>query len=430
MTDPYSDDNEARRLREKYRNAPIELVDRPQNAAPTFDDVPTAQGPLTGPLPGPSQMPGYGPQPGFGQQQGPAQPGFGQHPGYAPGPPPGGPGYDRGNGAPPPEWAPTQPAPPSAATTAASYAGNGNLDDSTRSARIGTRTEGPQQGWRATANRFGIRVGKGADEIDFDRRVMQMQRTLRTPKTIAVISGKGSGSKTITTLAMGATLATYQRGLKIVAASIDPLGNITDRTRGVNTKPARSMVSLASDPNLQRESYVSNYLLTDKSGLRVLGSSSADSAGFLTTDHLDRAHEALGNFDITLLDFGLNIDSPVYHRGLALADQLVIVAATTADSIDELHKLIAQLKRFDNGVYADLIHNAVVVFTQTQKGKSFIDISAERDRIVNSYQTPVVTIPWDEHISEGGPVSLDLMDKDTRLPFIWLASEVMSKLPD
>lgn len=43
--------------------------------------------------------------------------------------------------------------------------------------------------------------------------------------------------------------------------------------------------------------------------------------------------------------------------------------------------------------------------------------------------SPVVTIPWDAHISEGGPMSIDLMDENTRLPYVWLAAEVMSKLP-
>lgn len=371
------DDDVARRLREKYQNAPAELIDRPAAAAPRFDDVPLPQPPAP----------------------------------------------------PAPQW---QPAPRGETFSAPADTRTASTgpNDSNRSARIGVRTEGPQQGWRAVANRFGLNLSKGADEIHYDRCVAQIQRTLRGPKTIAVLSGKGAGGKTTTTLNMGATMATHQRGLKIVAASIDPLGNITDRTRGVNSQPARSVVSLASDPNLHRDSDVSSYLLTDRSGLRVLGASSADSAGFLTPEKLERAVAVLRDyFNITLIDFGLNIDSPVFHTGLALADQLVLTAATTADSIDELHVLINTLKRF-GGKYIDLLHNAVVVFVQTHPGKGHIDVAAERTRVVDAYSTPVVTIPWDAHISEGGPMSLDLVDRTTQLPYVWLAAEVMSKLPD
>lgn len=409
MTAPYGDD-ETRRLRAKYSNVPSGFGDQPASQPSPFADTPPAPAPAPGaPAPG---APTPAPNPAQG----------------AVGPGPAAPG-------PVPQWAaPAQPAqasPVPAGPSVTNVEPRGELlpEDGTRSARIGVKTEGPQQGWRAVANKFGLKLSKGTDEIEYDRRIAQIQRTLRAPKTIAVVSGKGNGSKTITTLAMGATMATQQRGLKIVAASIDPLGNLTDRTRGVNSQPARSVVSLASDPNLHRDSDVSSYLLTDKSGLRVLGPSSADGAPFLTPDKLDRAHTVLRDyFNITLLDFGLNIDSPVYHKGLELADQLVITASTAADSIDELHKLIRQLHRF--GKYGDLLRNAVVVFTQTQRGDSHIDVGAERTRIVNSYSMPVVSIPWDAHISEGGPMSLDLLDKATRLPYVWLAAEVMEKIPD
>ena len=91
--------------------------------------------------------------------------------------------------------------------------------------------------------------------------------------------------------------------------------------------------------------------------------------------------------------------------------------------------LINTLIRF-GGKYIDLLHNAVVVFAQTHPSRGHIDVAAERTRIVDAYSTPVVTIPWDAHISEGGPMSLDLVDRTTQLPYVWLAAEVMSKLPD
>ncbi len=374
MTAPYS---EEQRMREKYSNAPAEFADRPSAVAPaaSFADVPVP--------------------------------------------------------APAPEWRPGPHSAPSIATHEARNQHAPGPNDSNRSARIGVRTEGPQQGWRKYANRIpGVDFSKGEDEIAYDRAITQIRRPHRRSKTIGVVSGKGSSGKTITTIGMGATMATHHRGLKIVAASIDPLGNLQDRTRGTNIQPARSVVSMALDENLARDSDVGSYLLTDTSGLRVLGSSSADQAVFLTPKHLDVAHRELHKyFDIELLDFGLNIDSAVYHKGLGLVDQLVIVASTSADSIDELHKLFATLKRF-GGKYVDLVQNAVVVFVQTTPGKGHIDITAERDRVVTNYKTPVVTIPWDEHISEGGPMSLDLLDKDTRLPFVWLAAEVMNKMTD
>lgn len=351
---------------------------------------------------------------------GPAAPVFADAPAWSPGPE-----------TPQPQWSPDPRSVPSASTYAAQELQPAGPNDGNRSARLGVREEGPQQGWRMYANKLpGVNLRKGEDETNFDRRVAQIRRTRAQPKTIAVASGKGSAGKTVTALNMGATIAKYQRGEKIVAASIDPLGNIADRTRGVNDQKPRSVVSLAADPGLERDSEVGSYLLTDSSGLRVLGSSSADGAAFLTPTDLDKAHSKLRDyFNLTLLDFGLNIDSSVYHEGLALTDQLVLTASTSADSIDELHKLIDTLKRF-GGKYVDLVKNAVVVFVQTTPGKGHIDVNSERTRIVNTYKIPVVTIPWDAHISEGGPMSLELLDKQTQLRYVELAAEVMTKLPD
>ena len=302
--------------------------------------------------------------------------------------------------------------------------------DNGRIAVISGRTESAERGWRGKLNRAaGLHLAKNENELKYDQRVSQIQKTLRVPKRIGVISGKGAAGKTTVALLLGETVCAQQRGMKVAAISIDPLGNISDRVRPVNGQPPRSVMSLASDDSLRRASDVSSYLQTSKSGLRVLGASSSDGAGFLTPDALDRATESLAeHYEVTVIDFGLNIDSAVYHRALTKIDQLVLVASTTADSINELHTLIKTLLSF-GGKYVTLLKGAIVVLCQTRPGKSHIDIDAERDRIVNSYRMPVVAIPFDEHISEGGPMGPELLDEDTRLQFVHLAAEVMDKLP-
>ncbi|MEN3225344.1 MULTISPECIES: MinD/ParA family ATP-binding protein [Mycolicibacterium] len=404
MTVPPEQPN-VRRMRDKYRNAPAanDFIDRPAPAPPpTFTDPIPNGAPVPPPL-------GMGGRTAAAAQWAPA----GQ--------------YDDvtviGRPAVPADFG--RPVTPTDLGRPAATADTGRAERI-----IEGRTEGAQRGWRAKANKmFWLHLSKGADEIAYDQRIAQIRRTLRAPKRVGVISGKGSAGKTAIALNMGATISSAHRGMKVAALSIDPLGNLTDRVRKVSDQTPASVMSLASDQDLNRASDVSSYLLTDKSGLRVLGASTADGAGFLTAEKLERALGELSKwFDLSILDFGLNIDSQVYHQGLAQTDQLVLAASTAADSIDELHVLIETLKRF-GGRYVELLRDAVVVFTQTRPGKGHIDVAAERDRIHTSYQLPVVTIPWDEHISEGGPMSLDLLDEDTRLPFVWLAAEVMSRLP-
>lgn len=380
-------DDQMRRLRDKYRNAPSGLIDQPVEQGSQLVDAPNPHGPAARAASAAKWVPDPRSQPWPGN------------------------GY-------PPNMPMQRPAAPTA--------------EAARSERIGGRTEGAQRGWRSRVNRFlHTNLSKGSDEIEYDRRVSQIQRTLRASKTIAVLSGKGSSGKTSIALNMGATIASKQRGMKVVAMSIDPMGNLTDRVRAVNDQAPASVMALAaeSDEELKRTSVVSTYLQTDRSGLRVLGSSTCDGSSFLTPEGLDRALGVIADqYNLNIVDFGLNIDSPSYHAGLRAADQLVLAASTTADSIDELHVLIRTLRAF-GGKYVELLAGAVVAFSQTRPGNTHIDIAAERNKITNSYGMPVITLPFDEHVSEGGPMSIDLMDEDTRLRYVWLAAEVMNRLP-
>ena len=302
--------------------------------------------------------------------------------------------------------------------------------DSGRTPVISGRTESAKRGFRGKINRmFGLHLSKGEEEAEYDYRVSQIQKTLRVPKRFGIISGKGASGKTTVSLLLGETICAKQRGMPVVAMSIDPLGNISDRVRPINGQPPRSVMSLAADDNLRRSSDVSSYLQTTRTGLRVLGASSSDGSSFLNPEALDKATQALlEHHELLILDFGLNIDSMVYHRALTGIDQLVLVASTSADSLNELHNLIKTLLGF-GGKYVELLREAVVVFCDTRPGKGHIDVKVESDRITNSYRMPVITIPFDAHIAEGGPIGLDLLDEETRIALVDLAAEVMSRIP-
>lgn len=406
----------------------------PQQAAPAASPPSPQLAATPPPPPGPAQphvTPQQMPYPTTHQPQHPQHPQMHQP---APLPP---------QSAPAP-FRPTQPAPPPPRVpqrqsqqrmTTGAWSAQGQVGrtaDETRSERLGGRVESAQRGWRATVNRvLHTRLSKGSDEIEYDRRVSQLQRNFSRCKVIGVVSGKGSSGKTSVALNVGSTIVSKQRGAKVIAMSIDPLGNISERVRQVNNQAPHSVMSLADAgaETLASAPAVGTYLQTDHSGLLVLGSSVCDDADFLTPEGLERVIGALQEqFGLIILDFGLNLDSPTYHAGLQAVDQLVLAASTTPDSIDELHQLIKTLRAF-GGKYTDLIPGAVVAFSQARPGKSNIDVSKERQTFIDAYGTPVITIPFDAHISEGGPMGLHLMDEQTRVRYVWLASEVMGRLP-
>ncbi|KXO90615.1 Uncharacterised protein (plasmid) [Tsukamurella tyrosinosolvens] len=300
-----------------------------------------------------------------------------------------------------------------------------------RVGRVGVSAERPKMGWQAKLNRYGFSFSKGDDELDYDRRVSQVQRNLRSTKTIMIISGKGSATKTATTVGLGDTLVTHRRGSKVVAMSIDPTGDLTSRIVPANDAAPRSVFSLAADKEITTPEDVGSYLMTSQSGLFVLGSSPDDHSPFLDVPSLRRSHHLLRykyGANIILIDAGGNHDSATFYAGLELADQLVFVAEMTPRSIAQLDEA-ADIIRRAPGKYPDLVRKSAVVLTTARLGKSFVDGTAERDRIKTEHgDAPVIHVPYDRHIAEDGPIYRDMLQEATRRRYLTAAAEVLSRM--
>lgn len=296
----------------------------------------------------------------------------------------------------------------------------------------GGRQEKAQRGWRARLNNMGLSLQKGPDEVVYDARIAEIRRTPRLSQRVGVVSGKGGSGKTVTSLALGMTIARHNAGIQVSAISIDPMGNINHRVKPATGRGSLSSVStFAEDPELRDFNAVISHMVATHEGLRVLGSSGADSRHnhVLTGEELKRALQVLaGYFSVTMVDFGLDFGSDTYHAAMSSLDALVFTAGMTVDSVQMIIDHVQTLKEL-GGFYVDLVQRSVVVLVQTRTGRQHIAVESARQLIEDrlGLQT-VIAVPFDEHIAEGGPIALDLLDEETRLSYVNAAAEVMRKL--
>lgn len=297
----------------------------------------------------------------------------------------------------------------------------------------GARRERAKRGWRAKLNALGLNLMKGEEEIHYDARVAEIRRTPRVAKRVGVVSGKGGSGKTSVTLNLGMTIAKHNAGINVAAMSIDPLGNINRRVSlGSDKSGISSVATFANDEELRDFNAVISHMADTSEGLRVLGSSGSDEYTenhILTSEELERSLQVLaGHFSLTFIDFGLDYNSDVYHTALRMLDGLVFTSSTTVDAVSSLIDLVDKVRSL-GGFYLELVQNSVVVLNQTRLGKDHFDIAAAKRKIEEDLGLKVlVTVPFDEHIAEGGPIKLDLLNEETRLSFVYTAAEVMKNL--
>ncbi|MBA2809379.1 MinD/ParA family protein [Streptomyces sp. KM273126] len=403
------------------------------------------------PQPGQPQAAGYGyPQQGPqadqppAQPQQPAQPGYGyppQQPGY---------GYPPQQPAEPQQPAPQQPpaqaqqqAPPQQPPAQPAAYGNQGW-----SAPPGPQAGpgAPQQQQAAPGTPLGYNAAvelssdrllrnqpkarknnQGPSRFKFGAKKEEQERQrklglIRTPVMscyrIAVISLKGGVGKTTTTMSLGATLAT-ERQDKILAIDANPdAGTLGRRVRRETGATIRDLVQAI--PQLNSYMDIRRFTSQAPSGLEIIAND-VDPAVSTTFNDQDyrSALEVLGRqYPIILTDSGTGLLYSAMRGVLDLADQLIIISTPSVDGASSASTTLDWLSA--NG-FADLVQRSVTVISGVRETGKMIKV----EDIVAHFETrcrAVVVIPFDEHLSAGAEVDLEMMRPKTREAYFDLAA--------
>ncbi|WP_206343836.1 MinD/ParA family ATP-binding protein, partial [Streptomyces mesophilus] len=268
------------------------------------------------------------------------------------------------------------------------------------------------------ASRF--KLGAKKEEAERQRKLDLIRTPVLSCYRIAVISLKGGVGKTTTTTALGATLAT-ERQDKILAIDANPdAGTLGRRVRRETGATIRDLVQAI--PYLNSYMDIRRFTSQAPSGLEIIAND-VDPAVSTTFNDGDyrRAIDVLGKqYPIILTDSGTGLLYSAMRGVLDLADQLIIISTPSVDGASSASTTLDWLSAHG---YADLVSRSITVISGVRETGKMIKV----DDIVQHFETRcrgVVVVPFDEHLSAGAEVDLDMMRPRTREAYFTLSAMV------
>lgn len=268
------------------------------------------------------------------------------------------------------------------------------------------------------ASRF--KLGGKKEEQERQRKLELIRTPVLSCYRIAVISLKGGVGKTTTTTALGATLAS-ERQDKILAIDANPdAGTLGRRVRRETGATIRDLVHAI--PHLNSYMDIRRFTSQAPSGLEIIANDvdPAVSTAFNDEDYR-RAIGVLGKqYPIILTDSGTGLLYSAMRGVLDLADQLIIISTPSVDGASSASTTLDWLSAHG---YAELVQRSITVISGVRETGKMIKV----DDIVQHFRTRcrgVVVVPFDEHLSAGAEVDLDMMRPKTREAYFNLSALV------
>ncbi|MYY05489.1 SCO5717 family growth-regulating ATPase [Streptomyces sp. ATexAB-D23] len=268
------------------------------------------------------------------------------------------------------------------------------------------------------ASRF--KLGGKKEEQERQRKLELIRTPVLSCYRIAVISLKGGVGKTTTTTALGSTLAS-ERQDKILAIDANPdAGTLGRRVRRETGATIRDLVHAI--PHLHSYMDIRRFTSQAPSGLEIIAND-VDPAVSTTFNDEDyrRAIDVLGKqYPIILTDSGTGLLYSAMRGVLDLADQLIIISTPSVDGASSASTTLDWLSAHG---YAELVQRSLTVISGVRETGKMIKV----DDIVQHFRTRcrgVVVVPFDEHLSAGAEVDLDMMRPKTREAYFNLSALV------
>ncbi|WP_261992320.1 MinD/ParA family ATP-binding protein, partial [Streptomyces sp. MS191] len=265
-----------------------------------------------------------------------------------------------------------------------------------------------------------FKLGGKKEEAERQRKLDLIRTPVLSCYRIAVISLKGGVGKTTTTTALGSTLAT-ERQDKILAIDANPdAGTLGRRVRRETGATIRDLVQAI--PYLNSYMDIRRFTSQAPSGLEIIAND-VDPAVSTTFNDEDyrRAIDVLGKqYPIILTDSGTGLLYSAMRGVLDLADQLIIISTPSVDGASSASTTLDWLSAHG---YAELVQRSITVISGVRETGKMIKV----DDIVQHFQTRcrgVVVVPFDEHLSAGAEVDLDMMRPKTREAYFNLSAMV------
>lgn len=272
-----------------------------------------------------------------------------------------------------------------------------------------------KRGWRSV---FGLKPSQR--ELAELRDDESVRMSFARPVTVMIANPKGGVGKTPTTLLLASAMGVARGGGVVAWDNNELRGTMPDRTLSPHRRTVRDLLSEADflgKPNAQFTdlSYYLNHQTTGK--FHTLGSAQT-SGHVISREDFERIHNILSRFfQVIVVDTGNNEASPNWQAAAEEADCLVVPTKWRKDSLIPAARMLETLQELNS----DLLNRTVVVATNGP-ADSQATVRTSGAEFFGSY--PIVEIPTDPHIAEGGVIDHSKLAPATQRAALALAAEV------
>ncbi|MDA2812628.1 AAA family ATPase [Nocardiopsis sp. RSe5-2] len=229
-------------------------------------------------------------------------------------------------------------------------------------------------------------------------------------RTIAVISLKGGVGKTTTAVGLGTALA-VRHTEHVIAVDANHFGTLASRMPQQAELDAADLA--AAGGRVQGWAGLRRFLASNPQRLHALagggGAEAYEAAAAMVADHTDTV----------VTDCRTDLDDTVTKAVLERATQCLIVLEPSADGLAAAQATLSHLA----GAHPALAHTCVFVICQRSRRAPQL---RQAEKAFAAQAHPVVAIPYDRHLDQGGVIVRDKLRRATRDAYDRLANIITS----
>ncbi len=285
-------------------------------------------------------------------------------------------------------------------------------------------------GWRkaVAVMTFGlIKPGPSAKQVAAEELIRRIRASLVDVFVVGFVNSKGGVGKTTMAVAAGNAIA-RERGDRVIVVDVDTdLGNLSSRFHehgGANA----NIEAFSALPNAGSYSKVRVFTVQNDDRLEMLSSQNDPRSSYrLTSTDFDSTMKILrSHYNVVLLDCGTSITSPLFSTIANQVDCLVVVASQDAPGLNGAYRTQKWLGA--HGL-SRLLPRTVVVLNRTGSHKPKVNVTEAATVFREEGTEEIVTVPFDDHLDEGGAVEFDRMSKKTRKAVMEVAGAIARYYP-